>query len=171
MARIDNFRGLEVWQLAMEVVVDCYDLTDKLPKDERYGLIGQARRSAVSVASNIAEGHNRHARKGYLNHVCIALASLAELDTQIEIAVRLKYLSATQAFEYQEKLERVGQMLRRLQQSLEFPRIGPMLALFGMLCAALLLLCSKLPSADPDRRPRPPTADPDRRTIYWRSHQ
>jgi four helix bundle protein len=118
MARINSFRDLQVWQLAMELVLECYQLTGRLPAEERFGLIAQARRCAVSIPSNIAEGHNRHARNVFLQHVNIALGSAAELDTQIEIGVRLGYLTSADAGAFIQKLGRIGQMLRRLQQSL-----------------------------------------------------
>jgi four helix bundle protein len=140
MARIESFRELEVWRLAMDMVVECYDLTEKLPREERYELSRQTRRSAVSVPSNIAEGHNRHAHNAYLNHVNIALGSLAELETQLEIAIRLGYLTEAQIGVLASKLCRVGQMLRRLQQSLESGRRrSVLLATFGFLGALLWL--------------------------------
>jgi four helix bundle protein len=119
MAKVKSFRELEVWQLAMQVVVDCYGLTQRFPQNELYGLTAQVRRATVSVPSNIAEGHNRHTRRAFLNHVNLALGSLAELETQLEIGVRVRYLTRQQVCEVSEKAARVGQMLRRLQQSLE----------------------------------------------------
>lgn len=90
MATIPSFRDLEVWNMAMDIVLDCYQISDRYPKHERYGLIAETRKSARSIPSNVAEGHNRHAPKAYLNHVNIALGSQAELDTQIETAIRLQ---------------------------------------------------------------------------------
>jgi four helix bundle protein len=119
MAKVKSFRELEVWQLAMQLVVDCYNLTEGFPRNELYGLTAQVRRATVSVPSNIAEGHNRHTRRAFLNHVNLALGSLAELETQLEIGVRVRYLTRQQVCEVSEKAARVGQMLRRLQQSLE----------------------------------------------------
>lgn len=143
MAQINSFRELDVWQVAMELVVDCYRLTGKYPLDERFALTRDTHRSAVSIPSNVAEGHNRHAHNVYLNHVNIALGSTAELDTQVEIAVRLGYVSASDVRDVNAKLARVGQMLRRLQQSLEEsparPGVSVLLALLGALAAILLL--------------------------------
>ena len=136
MAKIETFRELEVWQLSMEVVVDCYALTNRLPLEERYGLTRELRRSAVSIPSNIAEGHNRHSRSAYLNHVNIALASQAELDCQMELAVRLTYLRDQDVRDFVSKLARVGQMLHGLQRSLEAKR--PM----SVLMLALLVACA-----------------------------
>ena len=134
MARIDTFRELEVWRLSMELALDCYALTSKFPVEERYGLTRELRRSAVSIPSNIAEGHNRHSRNAYLNHVNIALGSQAELDCQLELAVRLTYLRDEDVRDFVSKLARVGQMLHGLQRSLEAKR--PMVVLVLSLLAA-----------------------------------
>ena len=83
---INNFRDLRVWQSGMELVVQVYRLTQSFPREEQYGLTSQMRRAAVSVPSNIAEGHARESSKEYLNHLSIVQGSLAELQTQIEIA-------------------------------------------------------------------------------------
>ena len=91
---IKSFRDLRVWQAAMDLVVDVYRLTQRFPRQEEYGLTGQMHRAAVSIPSNIAEGHAREHRKEYLHHLSIAHSSLAELQTQVEIATRLDYCSA-----------------------------------------------------------------------------
>jgi four helix bundle protein len=75
----------------MELVVEAYRLADKLPSSERFELSAQIRRAAVSIPSNVAEGHERR-NKGYLHHLRIALGSLAELETQTEVALRLGFL-------------------------------------------------------------------------------
>jgi four helix bundle protein len=94
---INNFRDLRVWQLGMDLVEQVYHLTQVFPSTEIYGLTSQVRRCAVSIPSNIAEGHTRESSKEYLYHLSVAQASLAELRTQIEIARRLEYLSNDQA--------------------------------------------------------------------------
>ena len=119
MARIQSFRDLEVWNLSMDLVLDCYRITDRYPSEERYGLVAETRKSARSIPSNVAEGHNRHAPKAYLNHVNIALGSHAELDTQIEMAIRLQYVARKDLGTCLEALNTVGKMLRGLQRSLE----------------------------------------------------
>lgn len=142
MARIDSFRQLDVWQVAMELVMDCYDLTARYPRDERFGLSSQTQRSAVSIPSNIAEGHNRHGDRPYLNHVNIALGSQAELETQLEIAIRRRYISAADAAPAVEKVARVGQMLHALQRSLERRTKGTaavLLTLLAWLAGSALL--------------------------------
>src|SRR6266478_3994026 len=91
MSKVSHFRGLRVWQGAMDLVEAVYRLSEAFPKTEIYGLTAQVRRAAVSVPSNIAEGHTRASTKEYLNHLSIAQASLAEIETQLEIAQRLNY--------------------------------------------------------------------------------
>jgi len=87
-----GFRELRVWQAAMDLVEKVYNLTRHFPREETYGLTSQLRRAAISIPSNIAEGHTREHLKEYLHHLSMAQASLAELETQLEIATRLKYV-------------------------------------------------------------------------------
>jgi four helix bundle protein len=93
---IKSYRDLRVWQLGMDLVEQVYGLTREFPKTEQYGLMIQMQRAAVSIPSNIAEGHTRAHTKEYLRHLSISQASLAELETQLEIASRLNYLSRGQ---------------------------------------------------------------------------
>src|SRR5689334_20011421 len=88
---INSFRDLKVWQLGMEIVEHAYHLTSAFPKDELYGLTSQLRRAAVSVPANIAEGHARAFTKEYQRHLSIAVGSLAEVETYLELCVRLQY--------------------------------------------------------------------------------
>jgi len=88
---VNSFRDLRVWQAGMDLVESIYQLTQVFPQHELYGLTSQVRRAAVSVPSNIAEGHTRESIKEYLHHLSMAQASLAEVQTQIEIAGRLKF--------------------------------------------------------------------------------
>lgn len=88
-----SFRDLRVWQAGMELAVEVYELTGVFPKHEIYGLTSQMRRAAVSVPSNIAEGHTRESTTEYLRFISIAHGSLAELQTQLELAGRLGYVT------------------------------------------------------------------------------
>jgi four helix bundle protein len=78
MNKIQTYRDLLAWQESMDLIVTIYKMTTEFPKDEMYGLTGQTRRSAVSVAANIAEGYGRTHRKEYLNHLSIAKGSLLD---------------------------------------------------------------------------------------------
>jgi four helix bundle protein len=94
MYKVASFRELLVWQRGMDLVVSVYQASGRFPKTETFGLIAQVRRSVVSIPSNIAEGHTRESTKEFLNHLSMAQASLAEVQTQVEIAGRLEYLNA-----------------------------------------------------------------------------
>ena len=89
-----------------------------LPKEEQYGLRSQMRRASVSIPSNIAEGYGRTHRGDYLRHLSIAKGSLLELDTQMEVTVRLKLLSVNQVQRAFGLIEEIGKMLFRLIQAL-----------------------------------------------------
>jgi four helix bundle protein len=120
VSKITSFKDLEAWQAAMETAESCYKLTKQFPTSEQYGLTTQMRRAAVSVASNVAEGHRR-TRPGYLHHLQIGLGSLAELETQLELALRLGFATADEAVPLQRSLTRAGQLLHALLRSLKTP--------------------------------------------------
>jgi four helix bundle protein len=111
-------RKLLLWQKALELVVEVYRLTGGFPAMERFGLAGQMQRAAVSIPSNIAEGAARRGRKEYLQFLFIARGSLSELDTQLEIAVRLGYIDAAAGLETQARLDELSRMLSGLIRSL-----------------------------------------------------
>ena len=119
MDRIKSYRDLEVWRLAMDLAQRCYEVTAEFPKREIYGLASQIRRAAVSIASNIAEGHSRRTRQAYLNHLSIALGSQSELETQIDLSCRLGFISKQSSDEILSQAGRVGRMLHALIASLE----------------------------------------------------
>ncbi len=87
-----GFRDLRVWRQAVELVEQVYRATERFPDRVMYGLAVPLRRAAVSVPSNLAEGHTRQYIKKYPNHLSVAQGSLAEMETQLEIAARLKFL-------------------------------------------------------------------------------
>jgi len=116
--RIQSYRDLDVWKIAMELVVGIYGLTKKMPDDERFGLISQLKRAAVSIPSNIAEGYARSHRGDYLRFLSIARGSLAEVETQLILAVKLEYLKREDTMPAWNHSQRVGRMLTRLIQSL-----------------------------------------------------
>ena len=89
---VKRHKRMDVWLLAMQLVERIYALTATLPEQERFGLVNQMRRCAVSVPSNIAEGAARHSDKDFLRFLVIARGSLMELDTQMEICCRLNFL-------------------------------------------------------------------------------
>ena len=119
MPTINSFRDLTVWQQGMLLVEDVYQLSRSLPRDERFGLTMQMRRSAISIPSNVAEGFRRWRPQAYCNHVSIALGSQGELETLLEIAARLKYVNGTAAASVRQRIDEVGKMLSGLLRSLE----------------------------------------------------
>jgi four helix bundle protein len=96
---INSFRDLRVWQTGMQLVTRVYAIIRNFPREEIYGLTSQLRRAAVSIPSNIAEGHARQSTKEYLHHISVTQGSLAELVTQIEIAMRLELIDTETARE------------------------------------------------------------------------
>ncbi len=114
---IHSYRDLSVWQKAMSLAERIYSSTEGLPRSETYGLTSQMRRASLSIASNIAEGKAVGGR-AYLRHLRIALGSEAELQTQIELAVRLKLLVRNDADRLLSETSEVGRMLSSLLRSL-----------------------------------------------------
>jgi len=115
---MQGHQDLKVWQKAMGLVTAVYKLTTSFPKNETYGLASQMQRAAVSVPSNIAEGHGLKQTQAYLRHLAIANGSLAELETQLEIAQRLGYIVAQDKSLMSQDNE-VGRMLAGLRRSLQ----------------------------------------------------
>ena len=107
-----------MWQKGMDLAVEIYALTAKFPGSEAYRMTSQATRSAVSVPANIAEGKARNTRKDYANFLAIAQGSLAETETYVLLAVRLKYLSEQQAGAALGLIDEVGRMLSALRARL-----------------------------------------------------
>ena len=120
--QIKSFRDLRVWQAGIDLVRDVYEVTSTFPRSEVYGLASQMQRAAVSVPSNIAEGHARESTKEYLKHLSIAQASLAELETQLEIASQLNYIPEELATSLFEKITSLGRQLFALRNALMNPR-------------------------------------------------
>jgi len=123
MSGLKNYRDLDAWQLAMTLVETTYRLSRFLPDSERYGLISQMQRSAVSIPSNIAEGQGRGTARFGLYFIRVALGSSAELDTQVEVARRLRYVSAAMTRDLDNQLYRVRQMLYGMRRE-HMQRLG-----------------------------------------------
>jgi four helix bundle protein len=115
---LSSYRKLDVWQRAMDLVVECYNASKKFPREERYGLTSQLQRAAVSVPANISEGQGREHRKEFLHHLSIAHGSLAELETHLQIAERLNYLNSEEVQGLLTRSEEIGRMINGLRKSL-----------------------------------------------------
>ncbi|MDH4241461.1 MAG: four helix bundle protein [Phycisphaerae bacterium] len=114
-----GYQDLEVWQKSMDLVVMCYQVTKNFPKSELYGLASQLQRAAVSIPANIAEGRERKYSKEFIKHLSIAYSSLTELETHIQIAQRLDYISSEKTKSLLEITAEIGRMLNGLRKSLE----------------------------------------------------
>jgi four helix bundle protein len=115
MGEIKSYRDLMVWQRAVSFAVDIYQTTAAFPKSEVYGLTSQMRRAAVSIASNIAEGHARPGRE-FGRFLGMSIGSLAELETQMEIACRVGYLTEHDFTTLSNELTIIGKQLKTLSQ-------------------------------------------------------
>jgi four helix bundle protein len=122
--KVRSYKELDVWKKGIEVVDLLYEVTtNKFPKEERYGLAAQMQRAAVSIPSNVAEGFARKHTKEYQQFCYIALGSCAELETQLIIAQRRKYVSAEDFATLEEYLDHESRMLMNLIKSLNPDRI------------------------------------------------
>jgi four helix bundle protein len=116
--RTRSYQDLIVWQRAMLLTRLSYELTRRLPAEERFGLSSQIRRAAVAVAANIAEGHASAYRPVFLRHLSIAHASLVELECHLLIAVDVQYLCAVDTAPAMETCDEVSRMLRAMRRTL-----------------------------------------------------
>ena len=114
-----GYRDLLVWQKSMQLAVEVYKLTSKFAREEVYGLTSQVRRSAISVPSNIAEGHGRLSKKEFRQFLGIAKGSIYELQTQLELAERLQMASSGSIQPSIEISQEVGKMIFSLLGSME----------------------------------------------------
>lgn len=112
------YRDLTVWQEGIQLSTQIYRTTALFPADEKFGLVCQMRRCAVLIPSNIAEGHARLSTREFLRHISIALGSLAELETQLHIAIELRFGVLEDLRTSQTIASRLGQQLRGLTKSL-----------------------------------------------------
>src|SRR6266851_10219654 len=125
MMRIHSFRDLLVWQRAIELVECVYATSRNWPRVETYGLVSQVRRAAVSVPSNIAEGHGRATRGEFLHHLGIAYGSLMEVETQIVLAQRLGYITNAEAERLMAAIADTGRPLHGLSRALSRKKLTP----------------------------------------------
>ena len=109
-----SFRDLTVWQKSMSLVTHLYKLTEKFPGEEKFGLTSQMRRAAVAIPSNIAEGRRRGTSKEYRQFLQIAYGSGGELETQLEISLRLGYLNKSDYEKADQLLQEIMRMLNAL---------------------------------------------------------
>jgi four helix bundle protein len=130
-----TYRDLDAWNMAMSLVEATYEVTKLLPVSERYNLISQMQKAATSIPSNIAEGQGRGTVRFGLWFLRVAIGSLAELDTQVELARRLRYVTPESTRELDSHIQRVRQMLYGMRREHE-RRLG---VVSGAVVSTLLL--------------------------------
>jgi len=119
--KVESYRDLRVWQLGMDLVAEAYRLSRSLPASERYGLRSQIQRAAVSVPANIAEGNARNQLGAYINHLRLAKASLAELETLCTLGMRLSFFEEKAVRQHLKAADDLSRMLATLIRRLEAP--------------------------------------------------
>jgi len=118
MSEIKTHKDLIVWQKSVAFVTDIYKFTTSLPNGEKFGIISQLRRAAVSIPTNIAEGAARHSRKEFVQFLFISLGSVSEIDTLLLIVDNLKYNEGGDLPKLQQQVEEIKKMLTSLIKSL-----------------------------------------------------
>jgi len=113
------YRDLVVWREGIDLVTNIYALSRNFPGEEKYALCDQMQRAAVSIPANIAEGHARTSRKEFMQFLSISLGSLAELETHLTIANKLKYLALDRTENILGQTNLLGKRIRSLQKSLQ----------------------------------------------------
>ncbi len=114
-----HYKELLIWQKGMSLAKDVYGLTARFPGDERFGLVSQMRRAAVSVPSNIAEGQARHGTREFLQFLSHASGSLAELETQLLLSVDMKYCSENDVESVAGLISELQKMIAALRRTLD----------------------------------------------------
>ncbi len=122
---LKNYKELKVWQKAYQLCLEIYKITKGFPREERYGLISQIRRAAVSIPSNIAEGYGRKTTPEYIRSLYFAYGSNCELETQISLSGDLSYIKAQEKEILQRNIGEVARMLKALIKSLENKHLPP----------------------------------------------
>jgi four helix bundle protein len=115
---VQSYRDLRVWKTAVELTLEIYRITESLPPSERFGLSSQLRRAAVSIASNIAEGHARSTRGEYLNFLSIARGSAIEVEVQLFLAEQIGYLQTPTLVKARGQCDAISRMITTLKRAL-----------------------------------------------------
>lgn len=116
--RITTFKDLKTWQNAQELAVAVYEITQVFPDAEKFGLTNQLRRASVSISSNIAEGFSRQSRREKLQFYYIAKGSLTEVESQLDLAYRVKYITGRDVELFAARTLKLGKLLTALMRSI-----------------------------------------------------
>jgi four helix bundle protein len=119
MEKTKHYQDLLVWQKSIDLAEIIYTITRSFPKEEIYGIISQMRRCSVSIASNIAEGQSRNSAPQFIQFLNIAKGSISELETQLVISKRLKFISEQDFNKVQKDLSDIGKMLNGLIKAIK----------------------------------------------------
>jgi four helix bundle protein len=112
--KVNSYKDLIIWKRSMDLVEIVYKLTENFPSKENFGLISQMRRAAISIPANIAEGYGRQSTGSYSQFLSISRGSLFELETQIEISLRLKYLNESDSDKLLSEIVEISKMISSL---------------------------------------------------------
>lgn len=113
-----NIKELKIWQKSIDLGIRVYEVSAKFPADERFGLVSQTRRCAVSVPSNVSEGAGRNTKGEFKQFLGIANGSFYELQTQLIIAARLGFMNELDTVELMDKIDELQKMNFKLQKAL-----------------------------------------------------
>ncbi|RLG33355.1 four helix bundle protein [Methanosarcinales archaeon] len=113
-----NYKELEVWKKGVDLIVEVYGITKGFPQEEKFGLVSQIQRAAVSIPANIAEGWGRGSTKEYIQFLRMARGSLMELETHLIVSQRLNYINQETLELMLEEIQTLGKMLNALITSL-----------------------------------------------------
>lgn len=114
-----NFRKLDIWSKSMDLVTEIYQLTNTFPSNERFGLISQMQRSAVSIPTNIAEGSAKSSNKDFARFLEMSIGSSLELETELTIALNLKYIDSMVFESIQNKIIELQKMITGFKNKLD----------------------------------------------------
>jgi four helix bundle protein len=117
--KIEKYQDLQIWQRAIKLVGWVYKITQQFPSEEKFGLVSQMRRSAVSVPSNIAEGFARWGNKEYRHFLYVSLGSCAELNTQLVISHNLGYIGENEQNELVDEIDQISKMITALVKKID----------------------------------------------------
>ncbi len=117
--QVKTFKDLKVWEKSYNLSLEIYKITKNFPTEERFGLVSQLRRAVVSIPSNIAEGYGRRYLKQYVQFLCVAYGSGAELETQLLLAKDLGYIEGARFSDLIQRYYEIERMLMALIKSLE----------------------------------------------------
>ena len=122
MSKIKSYKDLLIWQKGIEIIISVYELVEDFPKEEMYALTSQLKRASISIPSNIAEGYGRNSSQSYIHFVSISRGSLFELETQLLVAQKLKFIKNETLFsnlmnQITEESKMINSFINKLESS------------------------------------------------------